>query len=49
MKLMISVGRFILQCIYYVICLCPTQNKVVMISRQSNTPSIDFKLLEKEI
>ena len=49
MKYIIAVGRFFLQCIYYVICLCPTQNKVVMISRQSNTPSMDFKLLEKEI
>lgn len=49
MKLIIAVGRFFLQCIYDVICLCPTQNKVVMISRQSNTPSMDFKLLEKEI
>lgn len=49
MKIIIAIGTFLLQAIYYMIWLCPTQNKVVMISRQSNSPSIDFKLLEKEI
>lgn len=34
---------------YALIKLFPTQNKVVLLSRQSNTPSIDFILLSQEI
>lgn len=49
MKSIIAIGRFFLQLLYYVIRLCPTRNKIVMISRQSNTPSMDFRLLEEEI
>lgn len=49
MKYIITIGRFLLQCMYYLLWICPTQNKVVMISRQANEPSIDFKLIKEEI
>ena len=35
--------------IYFFIKLLPTQNKITMISRQSNDMSLDFKLLKNEI
>ena len=44
-KIIISVARFS----YFFFKLLPTKNKVTMISRQSNTKTVDFLLLEKEL
>ena len=49
-KCILYIARAIMNFIYFFIKLFPMQkNKVVMLSRQSNEPSIDFKLLENEI
>ena len=45
----IRIGTVFLNILYALIKLLPTQNKVVMISRQSNEPSMDFLLLKREI
>lgn len=45
----IKIGIFFLNIIYFFIKLFPTKNKVTMISRQSNTMSTDFKLIKDEI
>lgn len=45
----ICIGKWLLSTIYFFIKICPTKNKVVMLSRQSNKPSIDFDLIKKEI
>lgn len=49
MKLLIKTGQVILQVIYQILKIFPVQDKIVMISRQSNEPSVDFKLLRDEI
>lgn len=49
MTIIIRIGIFFLKIIYFLMKLFPTQNKVTFISRQSNKPSLDFKLLEEEI
>lgn len=49
MTLIINIGIFFFNIIYFFIKLFPTKNKVTFISRQKNTPSIDFELLEQEI
>lgn len=49
MELMIKAGTAILQVIYQLMKLFPVRNKITMISRQSNDPSIDFVLLKEEI
>ena len=46
---LINIAKFILNIIYFFIKLFPTRNKIVMISRQTNVPSDDFRLIEKEI
>ena len=38
-----------LNIVYFFIKLLPTKNRVVMISRQSNTITMDFKLLKDEL
>lgn len=45
----IKIGTFLLNILYGFIKLFPTQRKVVMISRQSNTPSIEFEMIRDEI
>lgn len=45
----IYIGKVILNIIYFFIKLLPTKNKIIFLSRQSNTPSLDFKLIENEI
>ena len=47
--LLITIAKLVLNIVYFFMKLCPTKNKIVMISRQDNEPSDDFKLLEKEI
>ena len=49
MIIIIKIGIFLLNIIYWFIKLLPTQHKVVMISRQSNVPSKEFEMLEEEI
>ena len=46
---LIAIAKFFLNIIYFFMKLFPTKDKIVMISRQSNMPSDDFKLIEKEI
>ena len=49
-KCFLYIARSIMNFIYFFIKLFPMQkNKILMMSRQSNEPSIDFKLLEEEI
>lgn len=45
----IRIGKVFLNIIYLFIKIIPTQEKVVMLSRQSNKPSIDFELIKDEI
>ena len=49
MQAIIKLGTAALNVLYFFIKLLPVKNKVVMISRQSNTPSIDFILLKKAL
>lgn len=46
---LIKIAVIFLNIIYFFIKLFPTRNKITMISRQSNSMSIDFKLLKEEI
>lgn len=49
-KCFLYIARSIMNFIYFFIKLFPMQkNKILMMSRQSNEPSIDFKLLKEEI
>lgn len=49
MKYIIKLGTLFLQIIYQCMKLFPVEDKVTMISRQSNMPSIDFQLISTEI
>ena len=49
MKVLIKLGIFCLNVVYFFMKLCKTKNKITFISRQSNKPSVDFRLLEKEL
>lgn len=49
MTLILNVGRFLLNFIYFFYKLFPTRNRIVFISRQSQIPSEDIKLLCAEI
>lgn len=49
MKYIIRLGTLFLQIIYQCMKLFPVEDKVTMISRQSNMPSIDFQLISTEI
>ena len=49
MTVAVRIGIFFFNIIYFFIKLCPTRNKVTFISRQKNTPSIDFILLKTEL
>lgn len=49
-KYLIKVGIFLLNCIYSIFKLLPTNsNKVLFLSRQSNKPSIDFRMLSSQL
>lgn len=49
-KCALYIAKVMMNFIYFFIRLFPMQkNQIVMMSRQSNQPDIDFKLLEKEI
>lgn len=45
----IKTGIFLLNIFYWFVKLLPTQNKVVMLSRQSNRPSVEFEMVKAEI
>ena len=49
MSILVNLGIFFFNVIYFFIKICPTKNKVTFISRQSNVPSVDIKLLKDEI
>lgn len=49
MIIIIKVGTFFLNLIYALIKLMPTQRKVVLLSRQSNVPSVEFQMIQSEI
>ena len=48
-KIILRVLKIGLNIIYFFIKLLPTKNRIVMISRQSNTIPMDFKLLKDEL
>ena len=45
----IKAGIFLLNMVYGVFKLLPVQRKVTMLSRQSNTPSDEFRMVKKGI
>ena len=45
----LQLGKLLMQIIYPILKLFPTQQKVVFLSRQLNKPPIDFKMLQGEI
>lgn len=49
MKIIVSCARIFLGILYFFMKLCPVENKVVMISRQANRPSLDFLLIKTHI
>lgn len=49
MHILIKILTFTLNFIYFFIKILPTKEKVVMISRQANEPSRDFKLLKEAL
>lgn len=48
-RLGICLGKLILNLIYFFLKLFPSKNKIVMLSRQSNSVNIDFKYINEEI
>ena len=49
-NIILYIARILMNCIYIFMKLFPIQNnKILMMSRQSNEPNIDFKLLEEEL
>lgn len=49
MKIVVSCARIFLGILYFFMKLCPVENKVVMISRQANRPSLDFQLIRTHV
>lgn len=49
MNVLLKIAIFFLKILYFFFKLLPTQNKITMISRQSDKITIDFDLLSKEI
>lgn len=49
MTVIIKIGSFLLNMVYALFKLLPIKRKITMISRQSNEPSIEFRMLQKEI
>lgn len=45
----IKIFIVIMNCIYYLLKMLPVQNKIVMVSRQSNSVNLDFKLLGSKL
>ena len=49
MRIIILMGRLVLNVIYFFHKLFPIQDKVTIISRQSNKPTLDIRLISKEL
>lgn len=49
MELTMIVGKIFLNVLYFFLKLLPTKNKIIFISRQSNSPTLDFVMLKSEI
>ncbi len=49
MRFFVACARLFLGVIYFFMKLCPVEDKVVMISRQANRPSLDFQLIRRHI
>ncbi len=49
MKIFVSFAVAVLRAIYFFLKLFPTKDKILFLSRQANTPSVDFALLSKKI
>lgn len=49
MFILLKICVFLLNVVYFFIKLFPVQNKITMISRQSNNTPVDFELLKKEL
>lgn len=49
MNILIDIAKASLRIVYFIIKICPTRNKILFLSRQSDEPSIDFILLNKEL
>ena len=47
--IVIKIGIVLLNILYWFFKICPQQKKISMISRQSNLPSVEFQMIEKEI
>lgn len=45
-ELLVSIATACLRALYHLCRLCPTRNRIVCISRQSDTPSLDFLLIK---
>lgn len=49
MRILISTATFCAQALYRVMCVVPVRRKVVFLSRQSDAPSRDFRMLAEEL
>jgi len=49
MSAFIVIGKVGLKIIYFFLKLLPVQNKILFLSRQSNNPTLDFKILKEAI
>ncbi len=49
MKAVICLGRLFLQILYQFYKISPQKNEILIVSRQSNEPSLDVRLLEKKL
>ena len=49
MRIIINIGRVILQLIFDVHTIAPVKNRITIISRQSNTPSLDIRMLTERL
>ncbi|MCC2864716.1 CDP-glycerol glycerophosphotransferase family protein [Ihubacter massiliensis] len=49
MRIIILIGRLVLNVIYFFHKLFPIRNKVAIISRQSNEPTLDIRLISEEL
>ena len=48
-KTAIAIAHLILLCVYKLFLLLPQRDEIVCISRQANTPSVDFRLIAQEV
>ena len=49
MKLIMLTGKIFLNTLYFFLKFLPTKDQIVFISRQSNSPTLDFVMLQDEI